>query len=49
MIGGHEYIVEDRGGAIHGNIIDMFCNSHQEALEKGVDYEDLYIWQEDTD
>jgi len=49
MIGGHEYVVEDRGGAIHGNIIDMFCNSHQEALEKGVDYEDLYIWQEDSD
>lgn len=29
------YIVEDRGGAIKGNKIDIFQNSHQEALNFG--------------
>lgn len=29
------YIVEDRGGAIKGNKIDIFFNTHQEALNFG--------------
>lgn len=29
------YIVEDRGGAIQGNKIDIFFNTHQEALNFG--------------
>ena len=29
------YIVQDRGGAIQGNRIDIFFNSHQEALNFG--------------
>lgn len=29
------YIVQDRGGAIQGNKIDIFFNSHQEALNFG--------------
>lgn len=37
-IGGHTYIVEDRGGAIKGNKIDIFVNSHSEALAWGVRY-----------
>lgn len=36
IINGHEYIVEDRGGAIQGNKIDIFVNSHSEALQLGV-------------
>lgn len=32
---GNPYIVEDRGGAIKGNKIDIFQNSHQEALNFG--------------
>ena len=37
-IGGHVYTVEDRGGAISGNKIDIFVNSHAEALQWGVRY-----------
>lgn len=37
-IGGHVYTVEDRGGAIKGNKIDIYVNSHAEALQWGVRY-----------
>lgn len=37
-IGGHIYTVEDRGGAISGNKIDIFVNTHAEALQWGVRY-----------
>ena len=37
-IGGHVYTVEDRGGAITGNKIDIFVNTHAEALQWGVRY-----------
>lgn len=37
-INGHIYTVEDRGGAIQGNKIDIFVNSHSEALAWGVRY-----------
>lgn len=35
LIDGQEYIAEDIGGAIKGNKIDIFHNSHAEALEYG--------------
>ena len=38
IINGKEYTVEDRGGAITGNKIDIFMNSHAEALAWGVKY-----------
>ena len=34
-IDGVVYVVEDRGGAIRGNRIDMFFQSHEEALQWG--------------
>lgn len=37
-IGGHIYTVEDRGGAIQGNRIDIYVSSHSEALQWGVKY-----------
>lgn len=37
-INGHTYTVEDRGGAINGNKIDIFVGSHAEALAWGVRY-----------
>ena len=37
-IGGHIYTVEDRGGAVKGNKIDIFVNTHAEALAWGVRY-----------
>lgn len=42
-IGGQVYIAEDTGGAIKGNRIDVFVNSHEEALELGVDYAPVYL------
>lgn len=37
-IGGHVYTVEDRGGAIKGNRIDIYVDSHSAALQWGVRY-----------
>ena len=37
-IGGNTYVVEDRGGAIQGNKIDVYMNSHADALRWGVRY-----------
>lgn len=41
LINGVTYTVEDRGGAIQGNRIDIYMNSHSEALAWGVRY--LYV------
>lgn len=38
VINGKEYIVEDRGGAIKGNRIDMYVDTHAQALAWGVKY-----------
>lgn len=38
VINGKSYVVEDRGGAIQGNKIDIYMNSHAEALAWGVKY-----------
>lgn len=35
LIDGSVYIVQDKGGAIKGNRIDLFFNSHQAALQYG--------------
>lgn len=35
IIDGHTYVAEDCGGAIKGNRIDIFFNSHSEALQWG--------------
>lgn len=42
-IGDTVYTVEDRGGAIRGNRIDIFFSSHSEALQWGVRYCDVYV------
>lgn len=41
LIDGQEYIVEDRG--VGSNQFDIFVNSHQEALDRGLYYTDVYI------
>lgn len=43
VIDGHTYTVEDKGGAINGNRIDIFFSSHDKALQWGVRYCDVYL------
>lgn len=43
VINGHTYVAEDCGGSIKNNRIDVFFNSHKEALQFGVQYADVYI------
>ncbi len=47
IIDGHQYIVQDRGGSIQGNRIDIYFESHQAALEFGVQYKEIFIERED--
>ncbi len=42
MINGTVYTVEDRGGSVNGNVIDMFFANHQDACNWGVQYCDVY-------
>jgi len=44
IIMGQVYTVEDRGGAIIGNHIDVFFNTHAEALQFGTKYADVYLY-----
>ena len=44
IIMGQVYTVEDRGGAIVGNHIDMYFNTHSEALAWGKQYADVYLY-----
>lgn len=43
IINGHTYIAEDCGGAIKQNKIDIFFNSHAEALKFGVQYAEVFV------
>jgi len=43
VIDGHEYIAEDTGNAVKGNVIDIYFDSHEDALEYGVQYKTIYI------
>ena len=42
FINGHKYKVQDTGGAIRGNKIDIYFNNHSDALAFGVQYVDVY-------
>ena len=44
-IDGHEYIVQDRGGAIQGNKLDIYFNNHSDALEWGVQTKEVEVKQ----
>ncbi len=43
LIDGHEYTVQDTGGAIQGNRIDIYFDSHQTAKEYGVQYHEVFV------
>lgn len=43
VIDGHEYIAEDTGSAVKGEIIDIYFESHEAAIEYGVQYKTIYV------
>ena len=43
VIDGKEYVAEDTGGAIKGKRIDIFFNSHKEALQWGRRTKDVFL------
>lgn len=43
VMNGITYVVEDRGGAIQGNRIDIYMDTHAEALQWGVRYVELEV------
>ncbi|MCB5374033.1 3D domain-containing protein [Amedibacillus dolichus] len=43
MINGNTYIVEDRGGAIQGNVIDVFVGTEAESIERGVFFAEVFV------
>ncbi|MCC8047075.1 MAG: 3D domain-containing protein [Clostridiales bacterium] len=43
IIDGHEYIAEDTGSALEGNTIDIFFDTHEEALEYGRQTAEVFI------
>lgn len=47
VINGHEYIVEDCGGAIDGKEIDMYFDSHQAAREWGNKWLEVFAYEID--
>ena len=48
VIDGHTYIAEDSGSAIKDKKIDIYCDSHQAALELGVKYAEVFIYEEEV-
>ena len=43
IIDGNKYIVQDRGKVIKNNRIDVYFENHQDALEFGVQYKEVFI------
>lgn len=43
VINGNTYVAEDCGGSIKGNRIDIYFNTHSEALAFGIQYANVYI------
>lgn len=42
-INGHTYTAHDTGGAIQGNRIDVYFDNHQDALNFGVQYAEVFL------
>ena len=42
-INGHTYTAQDTGGAIKGNRIDVYFDNHQDALNFGVKYAEVFL------
>lgn len=46
LINGKEYIAEDIGGAIKGNVIDLFVGTEAESIGWGIQYHEVLIMDE---
>ena len=44
IINGHTYIAEDTGGAMQGNHIDIFMDSHEEAMQFGRQEQEVFVY-----
>jgi 3D (Asp-Asp-Asp) domain-containing protein len=47
LIDGHEYIAEDTGSGVKGNHIDIYFDSHEEALEWGVKTLEVEVFEDE--
>lgn len=45
IVNGQEYVAEDCGGGINGNEIDIFMDSHTEALDHGVRTVEVFVYK----
>lgn len=43
VIGGHEYTVQDRGGMVKGNHVDIYFDSHEAAKEWGTQCMEIFV------
>jgi len=43
-IDGHGYTVEDTGGSMIGNHLDIYFENHEDALEWGVQYKEVFTY-----
>lgn len=43
IIDGHTYVAEDCGGAVKGNVIDIFFDTHEEVNAFGMKYAEVII------
>lgn len=43
IVNGHEYTVEDCGGAIIGNRLDIYFDSHEDALQWGRQRQEVFV------
>lgn len=46
---GEIYIAEDIGGAIKGNVIDLFYGTEQDSMNYGVQFHTVYVRSDDHD
>lgn len=43
VIDGHTYTVQDKGGAVKGNCIDIYFENHEDARAWGVQYIEVFV------
>lgn len=47
LIDGNEYIAQDTGSKVKDNVIDIYFETHEQAVEFGCKYKDVYILSEE--